>query len=516
MLRLLMIVPVAVLMTASASAAIQDPVRLDAGLVSGTNGTSPDVRVFKGVPFAASPIGERRWRPPQPVEPWSGVRNASAFGPRCMQGEGTGADVSEDCLYLNVWTAAASAAERRPVIVWSYGGSLRSGAGSQPQYDGEALARKGAVFITYNYRLGMFGFFSHPELTRESPQKASGNYGLMDLIAVLEWVQRNAPAFGGDPQRVTVMGESAGASLVACLITSPRAAGLFHRVIAQSTGCTGTSRIGLPLTTLAEADAQGGQLARNMGAPSLEALRAMPAREIQAKGQGMRVIVDGWSILDDWFPTVAAGRQHPVDVLIGSNKDEGTFPVFGVPDGGPEEFMSRSRMQFGPLASEFLALYPAGTPAESDASQLAAFRDLVFWNLRTWASHQRKGGRASAYVYYFTREPPTAAGQRSRGASHTAEIPYAFNNLHIEKDRPWTDTDRRLAETMSSYWVNFAATGNPNGPGLPVWPSYDAEAGNRVMMLGDTVAAGPGPDAAGLTLYDRHYGAAGIFGPQTR
>jgi para-nitrobenzyl esterase len=509
MIRLLAFVPAIVsLVAASAAAAIEDPVRLDTGLIAGTAGSTPDVRVFKGVPFAAPPVGPLRWRPPQPVQSWSGVREASTFGPRCMQGQGSARDVSEDCLYLNVWTAAASASERRPVIVWSYGGSLRSGAGSQPAYDGEALARKGVVFITYNYRLGMFGFFSHPELTQESPNKASGNYGLMDLMAVLEWVRRNAAAFGGDPQRVTIMGESAGASLVSCLVTSPRAAGLYHRAIAQSTGCTGTSRIGLPLTTLEEAEAQGAKLALGMGASSLAALRAMSANEILAKGEGTRVIVDGWTIVEDWLAALAAGRQHQVDLLLGSNKDEGTFPIFGVPEGTPEDFIARSRKRYGALAPEFLTLYPAATAAESDASQLAAFRDLVFWNLRTWARHQSRNGRLKAYLYFFTREPPTAAGQRSRGASHTAEIPYAFNNLHVEKNRPWTEVDRKLADTMSSYWVNFAATGDPNGSGLPPWPRFEVNAADRVMILGDTVAAGGGPAAAALDFYDKYYRSA--------
>src|SRR5688572_1801277 len=509
MIRLASLVAaVLVLAPCAASAALEDPVKLDTGLVAGTAGSSASVRVYKGIPFAAPPTGSLRWRPPQPPSAWSGVRDASKFGPRCMQGQGAGPDVSEDCLSLNVWTAAASAAERRPVIVWSYGGSLRSGAGSQPQYDGEALARKGVVLITYNYRLGMFGFFSHPELTQESPQKASGNYGLLDLIAVLEWVQRNATAFGGDPTRVTIMGESAGASLVACLVASPRAAGLFHRAIAQSTGCTGTSRIGAPLTTLAGAEAEGVKMAAAMGAPSLAALRAMSADDILRRGQGARVIVDGWTITGDWFATLAQGRQNKVDILIGSNKDEGTFPIFGVPEGGPKEFMSRTTERYGALAPAFLKLYPASSQAESDASQLAAFRDLVFWNLRTWARHQARTGAARAYLYFFTREPPSVAGQASRGASHTAEIPYAFGNLHVEKNRPWTDVDRRLAEVMSSYWVNFAATGDPNGAGLPVWPRIEGRPEDRIMILGETPAAGPGPNPAGLDLYDRHHGIA--------
>src|SRR5688572_6689168 len=299
---------------ARASADLPNPVKTASGLIAGVEGSTPGMQVFKGIPFAAPPVGPRRWQPPQPPASWDGVRQASQFGPRCMQGNGSSKDVSEDCLYLNVWTAASSPTERRPVIVWTYGGSLRSGSGSQPDYDGEALARKGVVFVTYNYRLGMFGFFSHPELTKESPDKASGNYGMLDLLATLEWVQRNIAAFGGDPNRVTVMGESAGASLVACLVTSPRARGLFHRAIAQSTGCTGTSRIGNALTTLAEAEEQGRQQAATLGAPSLAALRALPADDIQRRGQGGRVIVDGWSILDDWFTTLNKGQHNRVEI----------------------------------------------------------------------------------------------------------------------------------------------------------------------------------------------------------
>jgi para-nitrobenzyl esterase len=496
------------LVTAGASAEIANPVNTASGLLAGIEGSTPGIRVFKGIPFAAPPIGALRWRPPQPPAKWEGVRPASEFGPRCMQGNGTSRDVSEDCLYLNVWTAASSPAERRPVIVWSYGGSLRSGSGSQPDYDGEALARKGVVFVTYNYRLGMLGFFSHPELTKESPHKASGNYGFMDLVAALQWVQANIAGFGGDPTRVTIMGESAGASLVSCLVASPAAKGLFHRAIAQSTGCTGTSRIGSPLTTLAEAEQEGQKTAASLGAKTLAALRALPAVAV-LKGQGMRVIVDGWTMTEDWFTALRSGRFQPVDLLLGSNKDEGTFPIFGVPEGNAQEFVARSKQRFGALAEKFQTLYPAGSDDQSNVSQLNAFRDMVFWNLRTWARHQTANGRTKAYMYFFTREPPVTANERSRGASHTAEIPYAFNNLHAQRNRPWTDVDRRLADTMSSYWVNFATTGNPNGAGLPMWPAYQPGADNSVMILGETPAAGRGPDPAALALYDEHYRIAG-------
>ncbi len=501
---LLCAVLVCLFASARAFADIPNPVKTASGLIAGVEGSSSGMRVFKGVPFAAPPVGPLRWKPPQPPASWDGVRQASQFGPRCMQGNGTAKDVSEDCLYLNVWTAASSAAERRPVILWTYGGSLRSGSGSQPDYDGEALARKGVVFVTYNYRLGMFGFFSHPELTQESAQKASGNYGFMDLVAALQWIQANITNFGGDPARVTIMGESAGASLVSCLVASPAAKGLFHRAIAQSTGCTGTSRIGAPLTTLAQAEQEGQKTAASLGAKTLAELRALPATTV-LKGQGMRVIVDGWTMTEDWFAALAGGRFQPVDLLLGSNKDEGTFGIFGVPEGNAQEFTTRSRQRFGSLADTYMKLYPAGSDAESDVSQLNAFRDLVFWNLRTWVRHQTANGRTKAYMYFFTREPPVGPGERSRGATHTAEIVYAFNNLNASRNRPWTDVDRRLAETMSSYWVNFAKTGDPNGDGLPAWPVYKAGTNNAVMVLGETAAAGQGPDPAGLTLYDQHY-----------
>src|SRR5262245_6362547 len=239
---------------ASLPAAVPDLIRLDGGLISGISGSTADVKVFKGIPFAAAPVGNLRWKPPQPVAKWDGVRKADEFGPRCMQGgQPGGQPKSEDCLYLNVWTAAASAAERRPVMVWSYGGAFTGGAGSLPGYDGEALARKGAVIVTYNYRLGPFGWFSYPELTKESGHNASGNYGLMDLVAALQWVQKNIAAFGGDPQRVTVFGESAGGALIAALVGSSEGKGLFHRAISESASWMGTKMA--PTMTLAEAEA---------------------------------------------------------------------------------------------------------------------------------------------------------------------------------------------------------------------------------------------------------------------
>jgi para-nitrobenzyl esterase len=485
-----------VLATTIVPAAVPDPVRLDAGLVSGISGANADIKVFKGIPFAAPPVGALRWKAPQPVAHWEGVKKADQFGPRCMQGGQGGQPMSEDCLYLNVWTAATSPSERRPVMVWSYGGAFTGGAGSLPGYDGEALAKKGAVIVTYNYRLGPFGWFSHPELTKESGHNASGNYGLMDLVAALQWVQKNIAAFGGDPQRVTIFGESAGGALIASLVGSAEGKGSFQRAISESASWMGT-RIALTLT-LAEAEQEGTTAAAALGAKSLAELRAVPADRLQKDARGTRPTVDGWYIREDLSAAFAQGHQKEVDVLVGSNKDEATFPFFGIPKGSAQDFVRDSRERFGDLADSFLKLYPAGSDSESNASQLTAFRDELTWQMRTWAAYQAKRGKSKAYVFYFTHEPPVAAGQPKRGAMHTAEIPYVFNI----PSPSWTDTDRALAETMSSYWVNFATTGDPNGKGLPPWPQYRDKTSGRAMVLGSTVEAESGPDAARLALYD--------------
>jgi para-nitrobenzyl esterase len=482
--------------TAILPAAMPDTIKLDSGLVSGVAGTSPDVRVFKGIPFAAPPVGSLRWKAPQPAAHWDGVRKADQFGPRCMQGGGPGGQpMSEDCLYLNVWTTATSPSERRPVMVWSYGGAFTGGAGSLPGYDGEALAKKGVVVVTYNYRLGPFGWFSHPELTRESSHGASGNYGLMDLVAALQWVQRNIAGFGGDSQRITIFGESAGGGLIATLVGSPQGKGLFQRAISQSASWIGTRMV--PMMSLAEAEEAGQKVAEALGAKSLAELRAIPADRLQKEGRGARPIIDGWYVREDLSSAYAQARQNEADVLLGSNKDEATFPFFGLPKGTAQQFVADVRERFGDLTDGFLKLYPAGSDSESNASQLAAFRDELTWQMRTWATLQAKRGKSKAYVYYFTHEPPVAAGQPNRGAMHTAEIPYVFNI----PGRLWTDADRALANTMSSYWVNFAATGDPNGKGLPTWPQY-RDKKSRAMILGDKVEVEAAPDAARLALYD--------------
>ena len=483
-------------------AAVSDPVRLDSGLVSGAAGSTAEVKVYKGVPFAAPPVANLRWRAPQRPASWEGVRKAEQFSPTCMQSAaGPNAQpASEDCLYLNVWTPAKSAADRRPVMVWIYGGAFTSGSGSTPGYDGDALARKGVVVVTFNYRLGIFGFFAHPELTKESDRGASGNYGLMDQLAALDWVRRNIAAFGGDPKKVTVFGESAGSMSVADLVASPQAKGLFIRAMGESAGWSGLN-IG-KMRSLAEAEQAGVKTAEGLGAQSLAQLRQITADALLKASRGGGPVVDGWLLPEDPAKIYAEGKQNAVPLLVGSNKDEGTF--FLQP-AGAEPFLTQTRRRLGDLADTFLKLYPAGSDDETNASQLAAYRDEAAWVMRNWARLQTKTVKTKAYLYYFTHEPPAAPGGkggRGRGATHTAEIPYVFQN---PGNRPWTDVDHQLSDTMSSYWVNFATDGDPNGKGLPKWPAYDEKKSDRPMVFGEKVEVGPAPNAAQLAFFQSSY-----------
>jgi para-nitrobenzyl esterase len=415
---------------------------------------------------------------------------------------------SEDCLYLNVWTGAASSAERRPVMVWIFGGAYTEGAGSSPHNDGEALARKGAVVVTVNYRLGPFGFFAHPDLTRESGRNASGNYAMMDLLAALRWVQKNISAFGGDASNVTIFGESAGAALAAGLVGSPQAAGLFRRAISQSGAWMGLSLA--PMRTRQSAEEAGANNAATLNASTLADLRSVSAAEIQKGLRGVGMIVDGWIVPEDLSITFAQGRQNRVDVLVGSNKDEGSFVLRGPT---AEQWTSRVRSRWGELADAYLKMYPAGSDAEAARSSEEAFRDDMFWHMRLYAEAQAKRGN-KAYLYYFTHEPPSDPGKPNLRATHTAEIPYVFNNLSAPRVFPdgsspvlasASPNDRALAETISSYWVNFARRGDPNGKGLAPWPVFRDKHSGQAMILDDQIGDQRAPDAAKLALYDLLY-----------
>ena len=481
----------------TASAQIQDPVQLDSGQISGGATSQSGIRVFKGIPFAAPPVGDLRWRPPQPVAPWDGVREADEFGNVCIQPPGVGRlniavledspPLDEDCLYLNVWTGAESAAERRPVMVYAFGGAFTEGGGSVALYDGTRLAGKGAVVVTLNYRLGPFGFFVHPDLAAESEHDAAGNYGLMDVVAVLRWVQANIAAFGGDPGNVTLFGQSAGAMMMAVLAASPEGDGLFHRGIAQSAGWMGLTMT--PMRTRAQTEQQGLDAAEELGAPSLGELRALPSDEVTSL-RGAGIIVDGWVIPEDLTPVFEEGRQNDVDVLVGSTRDEGSFFA-----GGPsaEDWENQIRGRWGDLAERVLELYPSEQVTDSFP---ALFSDELAWLMRLLGERQADNG-SRAYAYLFAYTPPVDPGNPSRGAAHAAEIPYVFNNLgqlplYPDNSSPGlaaaSASGQALAELMSSYWVNFARSGDPNGEGLPEWPPFVNLMSSPAMVLGEEAA----------------------------
>jgi len=496
-------------------AAVREPVATDAGLLSGTVAATPGVRVFKGIPYAAPPVGALRWRAPQPVAKWAGIRKADTFGSPCVQPKGVGRlniavdlpdspAASEDCLYLNLWTAAQSASERRPVMFWIYGGAYNEGAGSSPHTDGSALARQGVIIVTFNYRLGPFGFYSHPELTKESGHDASGNQALMDTMAALRWVQTNIAAFGGDPRNVTIFGESAGAAMAAGLVGSPRASGVFRRAISESGGWMGLAVAAM--RTRQQAELPAGR--RGEPPPALmplAELRAKPAAEIARTFSGAGMIVDGWVIPEDQSLTFSQGRQQAVDVLVGSNKDEGTF----APAMPASVWTGFVRQRWGDLADDFLKLYPAGSDEEAARSSPMAFRDELAWHMRLYANLQSKRG-SRAYWYFFTHEPPYAPTARNLKTAHGAEIPYVFNTLGAPRTFPDTSSpelasasasDRARAGTVSSYWVNFARTGDPNGKGLAPWRAF-SDANADPVILGDIREA---PDPKRLAIYNRLY-----------
>jgi para-nitrobenzyl esterase len=518
-------------------AMISAQVKIDSGIVEGTAIGQPSVRVFKGIPFAAPPVGENRWKAPQPVAKWEGVRKTDAFGAPCAagpagggRGGGRGAAPgaaapgaaapaapapppreparAEDCLYLNVWTSANSPSDRRPVMMWIYGGGFTGGSGGLAWYDGENLASKGPVIVTMNYRLGSLGFFAHPELAKESGHNASGNYGMMDAIAALQWVKKNISAFGGDPNNVTIAGESAGAVMVGALVGSPLAKGLFHRAIAQSGGYMGLT-MGR-MTTGQTAQANGVKTMEALGVKTIAELRAKPLNELTGLSAG-GLIVDGYVIPEDLSLTFMNGRQNVVDVLTGSNKDEANFGLcFGSVGrgGGPaptvETFKANAQRRFGEAADDYVRLYGVTTDAQAQPAAHTACGDEINWNMRQWAAAQAKHGK-KAYTYFFTHIPTINGGPSPQAATHTAEISYAFNNPKGQANQTWNDVDIKLADQMSSYWVNFISKGDPNGNGLPKWPEYKDLTSGRVMVLGDTPQVESAAPAAKLSFYQAAY-----------
>jgi len=462
--------------------AAPDIVQVEGGRLSGTSENG--VRVFKGIPFAAPPVGALRWKAPQAVVPWTGVRSATDFGADCMQVPyppdspyaRESRPVGEDCLFLNVWTTAPAGA-KRPVMFWIHGGAWTRGAAASPTFDGAALAKHGVVVVTTNYRLGVFGFFAHPELTAESPRHASGNYAILDHVAALEWVHKNVAAFGGDPDQVTIFGESAGAWSVNVTQATPLAKGLFRAAIGESGGQFART------ATLAQAETAGAALAASLGADSLAALRALPAEKLNgAQNFRIGVNVDGYVLPQDVRSIFAARQQSDVPVLVGSNANEWTtlsnrsqFPK--TVDG----YRKYLEAQFGD-ASAIEAAYPVRSDADIAEAVLGLGRDRTFTlEMRTWARLVTAAGR-QAFLYQFTHVPPSPRAAEW-GAYHAAELGYVFGNLR-GRGFAYTDVDRRLSNDMMQYWVNFAARRDPNGTGLPAWAPYD-EANEPYMDLGD-------------------------------
>jgi para-nitrobenzyl esterase len=492
-------------------AAAAAPVRTDAGLVEGV--AQSGVTVFKGVPFARPPVGPLRWRPPQRVEPWSGVRKATRYATECPQvgaypDDSAPEAMSEDCLYLNVWSPSHAGKARLPVMVWIYGGGLTNGSGATALYAGDALARKGVIVVTINYRLGALGYLAHPDLTREASEHVSGNYGFLDQIAALAWVQRNIAAFGGDPGNVTVFGQSSGSISISALTVSPLARGLFKRAIGESGGLFEPLALA-PNYQLKGAEQEGAAFAKRLGARTVEDLRALPASKILADGYVAHLVIDGHALTEAPYDAYQGGRQAPIDLLLGANTEEGAY------------FLRDRKITTANLSDQLRADFPDAIVSRigprrpaNDAEARDAFinfeSDMRFrWDMWAWARLHSSSGRR-VYLYDFAAAAPYRAGARLHGlaAAHGAEMPYVFDHLD-PKAADWTGEDRRVSDIMISYWTNFAKTGDPNGPGLPNWPGFTAN-DPEAMRLGKTMAPAPFSRLTDLDLVDQLY--AGLRG----
>lgn len=451
-----------------------------------------NLRIFKGIPFAAPPIDEFRWKAPQPVQNWTGVKKCTEFSASPIQNKpqpfscwteefiAKPEPLSEDCLYLNVWTSSKNK-EKHPVLVWIYGGGLNSGSANCDIYDGEEIAKKGVVFVSINYRVGVMGFMAHPELSKESGYNSSGNYGFLDQIAALKWVQKNISAFGGDPNNVTIAGQSAGAFSVNAMIASPLAKGLFHKAIPQSGGLL-SNRFN---QNLAESEQQGLKFMEKANCNSIADLRKKSADEIQKASnlQGFGrfgTTMDGYVLPTNIFEHFKNGKHNQVPIMTGWVTGDGS--LMGVPNTSLDNYKKEVQTKYGTKADEFLTIFPASTDDEAKAAKLKqgllGFAGMPSHLLATFTNKP-------SYLYHFSHVPPDKPNFPNYGAFHTSEVPYALHTLHTWK-RNWQQLDKDLENTMTSYWVNFAKIGNPNGAGLPEWKTYDKQAGN-IMVFGDKI-----------------------------
>ena len=485
-------------------------VKLDSGPIVGKFELNTEVRAFLGVPFAAPPVGPLRWKLPQPVASWQAPRAATSYGAQCMQGGRSKTSVyyeyagdqksSEDCLFANVWAPSETRDGKLPVMVWIYGGGFQQGSAANPSFEGSQLAARGVVVVSINYRVGIFGFMAHPELTAESPQHASGNYGLLDIVAGLEWVKRNAAAFGGDPNNVTIFGQSAGAAAVTYLYASPLSRGLFARGIAESFGFANKT-----MPSLATAEESGKSLGEKLTASTLAALRDVPAEKLLETKVGMSPIVDGYFLPANPYTVFSEGKETPVPLMAGWNENEGnTFP-HAKTLGAYQEWI---RKKYPDMADRLLALYPAQNDDEAKAANKLLVRDSLFaWGPWSAVRLHAKNNFPS-YLYHFNHPQPlhsaasydeidSAAGL---GTFHSSEYPYIFGTLDV-LNRDWTSADRAISKNLQAYWVAYAYGGTPNAAGLARWPRFD-EAADTTMYLGDKTGPGPVPALDHLKLFD--------------
>jgi para-nitrobenzyl esterase len=482
-------------------------VKVEGGMVKGT--VDSGLSVFKGIPFAAPPIGDLRWRAPQPVSNWDTVLQADKFAPGPVQAWDSPSGKSEDCLYLNIWTPAQSANDSIPVLVWIYGGGFNGGATSVPGYNGEHLARKGVVLVSIAYRVGRLGFFAHPELSAENDNHVSGNYGLLDMIAGLKWIQENIAAFGGDPHKVTIFGESAGGIAVSMLCASPLAKGLFNGAISQSGGSFGpprpTTYPGENMKRLSVAEQDGLAYAKTVGATSLAELRKLPADTLAKGGFGSGMawpIIDGYVIPDDQYKLYQEGKFNDTPILVGYNSDEGASFTR---TRDPKEFIKSVKQRYGKFADKLLKAYPVGkNTIPKTARDLV--RDAAFgWQTWIWARLQSKLGQSKAYYYYFDQHPdyPEDSPRAGLGSPHGQDVGYVFKTLDTSNPQI-TKNDLEISDAMATYWTNFAKHGDPNGEGIPAWQAFSDE-NPKVMYFSKTPHMGPVPSAESLEVLDAYF-----------
>jgi para-nitrobenzyl esterase len=506
------------------------------GIIEGEYDVKTNIQSFKGIPFAQAPIGNLRWKAPQAVSNWIGIKQTKKFGPRAIQAAifgdmGFRSDgLSEDCLYLNVWSPAQSSKEKLPVLVYFYGGGFIAGDGSENRYDGENMAKKGIVTLTVNYRLGIFGFFSHPELTKESPNQASGNYAFLDQNAALKWVQENISQFGGDPQRVTIAGESAGSIAVSAQMASPLSKNLIAGAIGESGGSFYPTLAPIPL---AEAEKTGLEFGQKIGAKSLKELRAMSTLELYQKSNGtnmgiFKTTLDGY-FLPKSLPKIFEDKEQAmIPLLLGWNSEEMNYRALTLGKNlSKETYIQRIKELYGNKVEKILQLYPVGTAEETEqsATDLAGDRFIAYSTWK-WFDLHRKNSSQPIYRYYFAKPRPemrekdleaglaggvlqknknTPKVAKPKGAVHSAEIEYAMGNLATNIVYAWTEDDYKVSDTMLNYFANFIKTGNPNGDQLPIWPIATSEKDPEIMVIDvESKAIKAGNDARYFFL-DKEY-----------